>query len=99
MGFGISAFVDEMPEVLGICESFVLGREFGAIEKVSEGAFVEDAVDDHFIFGHFEVEPPVVGAEAVESFVIALNFTELFAIKVFQVLVGDLKLIEDLKLG
>lgn len=79
---GVPTFVDEVPEVLGAGEGFVLGAdgEFGAEEEVVEGAFVEDAVDDDLVVGDFEVDAVVIGAEAVEGFAVAGDFAESFEV-------------------
>lgn len=99
LGFGVAAFVDEVPEVFGIGEGFVFGGNLGAVEEVAEGAFVKDAVHDDFVVGDLEVEAPVVGAEAVEGFAVAVEFAEFVTIKVFEVVVGDLKVVENLELS
>lgn len=56
-------------------------------------------MNDDFVVGDLEVEAPVVGAEAVEGFAFAFNFSEFVAVEVFEVLGGDLEFVENLKLG
>ena len=96
---GVAAFVDEVPEVFGLGEGFVFGGDLGAVEKVRKGAFVEDAVHDDFVVGDLEVEAPIIRAKAVESFFFEFEFTEFISIEVFEIIVGDLKIVEDLELG
>ena len=82
-----------------ICKGFVFGGDLGAIEEVGEGAFVKDAVDNHFVVGDLEVEAPVVGTKAVEGLAIAIHLPKFIAIKIVEVLRGDLKLVENRELG
>ena len=96
---GIAAFLDEVPKVLVVGESFVFGRNLRAVEEVGEGAFVKDAMDDDFVVVDFEVEAPVVSPKAVEGLAIANQFAEFLVIKVFEILRGDLELVKNLELG
>lgn len=95
----VPAFVDEVPEVLGLSECFVLAKgELGAEEEVGKGSFVKDAVDDDLFEAGLEVEAPVRGAETVEGDAIALDFSEALVIKVFEVFFGDFEFFEEFEL-
>lgn len=59
---------------------------------------MKHAVDDHGSVFHFEINAPVFGSEAIELFVVALNYTKLIAVKVFEVVFFDMELIEQIKL-
>ena len=93
---GLSSFIDEIPEVLGIRQRFVLShRELGAEQEIRKGAPVKNAVHHHLVAHHFEVKTPLAGTEPVERFPVALDLTETFVLEMFEVAACDLEFVEQ----
>lgn len=95
----VPAFVDELPEVLRFREFLVFAnRHLRAEEEVREGALGEHAVDDDRAVLHLEIEAMVLRAKAIELLAVALQLSKTFAIEGFEVLFGNLELIEQFEL-
>lgn len=96
---GLSSFIDELPEVLRIRESFVFAeREFRAEEEVRKGTFVENPVDDDMHVGDPEIKAPVLAAEAIEGLSVTLDFAKALVVEIFQIICGHLEFIQEFKL-
>lgn len=95
----LAAFVDEIPEVLGVGQRLILTEgEFRAEEEVGKGAFVEHAVNNDLLVDDFKIKAPVLSAKAVEGLAVTLDFTEAFIIEMLQIVFGDLEFIEEFQL-
>ena len=95
-----ATFVDELPKVLRFGKFVVFCEwHFRAKEEIGKRAAMQHSMDNYGRIFHFKVKSPVIGAEAVELFAIALNQTKLVAIESFEVVLIDLKFIEQRELG
>lgn len=84
--------------MLGPCEVLIFRGELGPVKEVGERAFVQHSVDYDMVFGDFEVEAPVVGAEAVERLSFPDDFAKSIPVQILQVFVGDLEVVKNLEL-
>ena len=59
---GIAAFVDEVPELLGLRQFFVFSSEgkLGAEQEVLKGVLVEDTVNLHMVIKDLKIKTPVL---------------------------------------
>jgi len=81
-------------EFLVFCPEWQLGPE----DEVLEGVLVEDAMDSHMIFYHFEVKAPVEGTEPVERLAIPLDPAETIILQMSQVVLAHRELVEEFTL-
>ena len=59
---GIAAFVDEVPELLGLRQFLVFSSEgkLGAEQEVLKGVLVEDTVNHHMVIKDLKIKTPVL---------------------------------------
>ena len=96
---GIAPFVNEFPKVFGFSQFIVFGNwHFGAKEEIGKGAAMQYAMHDDGGVFHFKIEAPIAGAEAIELLAVALDEAKLFAIQCFEVVLIDLKFIQQREL-
>lgn len=102
---GALAFFDQGPEGFRLGEGIIVThREIGAIEKILEGVFAQDAVDDDrpVILRDLEIDPHITGAVAIKLFPIPFDLAELRAFRMvldtLEILGFDLEFIEHFEL-
>jgi hypothetical protein len=97
--FRIAAFVDELPEVLGLSESFIFcNGHFRAKEEIRERALVQYSVNHDGSVFDFEVNTPVSRTETIELFVIALDQSVFVPIELLEIAFLYMELIEQFEL-
>lgn len=64
----LGTFVDKLPEILGLAESFILATtgEIAAIEKIRQSVFMQHAMDTHMAIFDPEVDAVITGTAAVK---------------------------------
>jgi hypothetical protein len=95
----LSAAIDQFPELGDLLQHFVLGHgELGAEEKILEGVFVEDAMDDESGVVALEINAVFLRAIAVEIATLALEFAEFLGVGLVEILRQKIEFAEDLEL-